>query len=237
MRFHAIVKGISRYATTNTKAMLHATRLFLALAALSTLAACQEDDEVIAPLPPVPSQNLNVDAFSNLAPGNKWVYQRYRVDSADNVVEVLGLDSIFISGDSVVNGDTYSVVHRNVMVPHWTYLWRDSAGYVVTPYHEVVFCADPLDQLIYTEVEGPVGVQLDYTVYSTPESITVPAGTFSTLKMQGEITSIGGFPELADWRRPRSYWAEDIGRVRYYEFFAFNLLGNRYDLVSYDISN
>jgi hypothetical protein len=53
--------------------------------------------------------------------------------------------------------------------------------------------------------------------------------------MQGEITSIGGFPELADWRRPRSYWAEDVGRVRYYEFFAFNPLGNRYDLVRYNI--
>ena len=168
---------------------------------------------------------------------NYWVYQKYRVDSIDNVAQVLGLDSIFITGDSVVNGETYAVVHRNTLSPIWTELWRDSAGYVITADHEVVFCADPLDQLIYTEVEGPVGVQLDYTVYSTPESITVPAGTFSTLKMQAEITSIGGFPEMADWRRPRSYWAEDIGRVRYYEFFAFNPLGNRYDLVRYDVSN
>lgn len=217
--------------------MLPTTRFTLALLALTTLAACQPDEDVVAPLPGPPTQDLEIAAFSNLATGNYWVYQRYRVDSIDNVVEVLGLDSIFISGDSVVNGETYYVVHRTVMVPQWTYLWRDSAGYLVTPEHEVVFCTDPLDQLIYTEVEGPVGVELDYTVYSTPESITVPAGTFSTLKMQAEITSIGGFPEMAEWRRPRSYWAEDVGRVRYYEFFAFNPLGNRYDLVGYDVSN
>ena len=213
------------------------TRITLALLAVTTLAACQTDEDIVAPLPEPPTQNLNIAAFSNLAIGNYWVYQRYRVDSVDNVVDVLSVDSIFISGDSVVNGETYSVVRRNGFAAVQTTLWRDSAGYVITEDHEVLFCADPLDQLIYTEVEGPVGVQLDYTVYSTPESITVAAGTFSTLKMQAEITSIGGFPEMAAWRRPRSYWAEDVGRVRYYEFFAFNPLGNRYDLVRYDVSN
>lgn len=213
------------------------TRITLALVAVTTLAACQPDEDVVAPLPGSPTQDLEVAAFSNLATGNYWVYQGYRVDSADNVVETLSVDSFFVSGDSVVNGQTYWKVHRTVITPNWTYLWRDSAGYLVTEDHEVMFCADPLDELIYTDVQGPVGVQLDYTVYSTPETITVAAGTFSTYKMQGEITSIGGFPELADWRRPRSYWAEDVGRVRYYEFFAFNPLGKRYDLVSYDVSN
>ncbi|MEZ4806277.1 MAG: hypothetical protein R2815_02225 [Flavobacteriales bacterium] len=217
--------------------MLPHTRLFVVLAALSTLAACRQEDEEIAPLPPVPTQSLDVAAFSQLATGNYWVYQKYSVDSADNVVSVLALDSIFIAGDSIVNGETYFVVHRNTLSPIWTELWRDSAGFVITADHEVVFCADPLDQLIYTEVEGPVGVLLDYTVHSTPESITVPAGTYSTYKMQGEITSIGGFPEMADWRRPRSYWAEDVGRVRYYQFYAFNPVGDRYDLLRFDISH
>ncbi len=218
--------------------MLPTTRIALFFLFLSALAACQPDeDEVVAPLPPPAPQNLEVAAFSNLAVGNYWVYQRYRVDSADNVVDVLTVDSIFISGDSVVNGETYFVVRRNGFAAFQTSLWRDSAGFVITDNHEVIFCADPLDQLIYTDVQGPVGVQLEYTVYSTPETITTEAGTFSTYKMQGEITSIGGFPELADWRRPRSYWAEDVGRVRYYEFFAFNPLGNRYDLVRYEVNN
>ncbi|MBK9514252.1 MAG: hypothetical protein IPO05_11660 [Flavobacteriales bacterium] len=103
--------------------------------------------------------------------------------------------------------------------------------------HEVVLCAIP-DQSIYTEVEGPVGVQLDYTVYSTPESITVQAGTFSTLKMQAEITSIGGFPEMADWRRPRSYpMAEDIGRCAITSSSPSTHWETCYDLVRYDVSN
>jgi hypothetical protein len=227
---------MARYATIKPPIM-PTTRIAFVLLASTTLAACQSDDDVVAPIPGPPTQALEIAGFSNLATGNYWVYQGYRVDSADNVIEALSVDSFFVSGDSVVNGQTYWKVHRTVITPNWTYLWRDSAGYLVTEDHEVMFCADPLDELIYTDVQGPVGVQLDYTVYSTPETITVAAGTFSTYKMQGEITSIGGFPELADWRRPRSYWAEDVGRVRYYEFFAFNPLGKRYDLVSYDVSN
>lgn len=213
------------------------TRIALVLLASTTLAACQPDDDVVAPIPGPPTQALEISGFSNLATGNYWVYQGYRVDSADNVVATLAVDSFFVSGDSVVNGETFWKVHRNVIMPATTYLWRDSAGCLVTEDHEVMFCADPLDELIYTDVQGPVGVQLDYTVYSTPETITVAAGTFSTYKMQCEITSIGGFPEQPDWKRLRSYWAEDVGRVRYYEFFSANPLGKRYDLVSYDVGN
>jgi hypothetical protein len=218
--------------------MLRIARNTSFILALSPLAACQPDaDEVVAPLPQPAPQELEIAAFSNLAAGNYWVYQGYRVDSVDNVVATLGVDSFFVSGDSVVNGETYWKVHRTVITPNWTYLWRDSAGYLVTEDHEVMFCVDPMDELIYTDVQGPVGVLLDYTVYSTPETITVPAGTFSTYKMQCEITSIGGFPEQPDWKRLRSYWAEGVGRVRYYEFFSLFPTGKRYDLVRYDVSN
>lgn len=215
--------------------MLPIARYTLFILALSALAACQPDDDVVAPIPGPPTQALEISGFSNLATGNYWVYQKHRVDSLDNVIDVLAVDSFFVSGDSVVNGETYWKVHRNVIMHATTFLWRDSAGCLVTEDHEVMFCADPLDQLVYTEVQGPVGVQLDYTVYSTPETITVAAGTFSTYKMQCEIISIGGFPEQPDWKRLRSYWAEGAGRVRYYEFYYLFPFGYRYDLVSYDV--
>ena len=214
--------------------MLPTTRIALFFLGLSTMAACRPDeDDVAAPQQPPPAP-LEVAAFSNLAVGNYWVYQKYSVDSADNVIQTLSVDSFFVTGDSVVNGVTYWKVYRNVITPFNAILWRDSAGYLITQYHEVLFCADPLDEVIYTVAQGPVGVQLDYTVYAAPETITVPAGTFSTYKMQCEITSIGGFPEIPDWKRLRSYWAEGVGRVRYYEFFALNPTGNRYDLVRYN---
>lgn len=212
------------------------TRIALPFLAFSTMAACRpEKDDVATPQQPPPP--LEVASFSNLAEGNYWVYQKYSVDSADNVVQELSVDSFFVSGDSVVNGETYWKVHRNVIAPVTTFLWRDSAGYLVTDDHEVLFCTEPLDEVIYTVVQGPVGVQLDYSVHSIPEAITVPAGSFTTYKMQCEITSLGGFPEIPDWKRLRSYWAADVGRVRYYEFFALNPTGIRHDLVRYNIGD
>lgn len=212
--------------------IMRSTLFFLSL---STMAACRPEDEDIATPQPMPPPNLEVAAFSNLTVGNYWVYQKYSVDSADNVVQVLNVDSFFVSGDSLVNGETFWKVHRNLIAPTTTYLWRDSASYLINQHHQVLFCTAPLDQVIYTAFQGPVGVRLDYSVHSIPESIIVPAGSFTTYKMQCEITSIGGFPEQPDWKRLRSYWAEGVGRVRYYEFFALNTLGFRYDLVSYDV--
>lgn len=217
--------------------MLPTTRISLVLLSLSTLAACQQDEDVVAPLPEPPTQNLSIAAFSNLQTGNYWVYQRYKVDSTDVILEVYGVDTFFVSGDSVVNGETYAKVYRNGSLPFPWLLWRDSANCVVTADHEILFCSDPLDEVIYTLYQGPVGVILDFTVHSTPEAIPVPAGIFNSYKMQSEITSIGGFPEQPDWKRLRSYWAEDIGRVRYYEFYSLFPFGYRYDLVSYDVSN
>jgi len=216
--------------------MLSTTRIALFLLASSILAACRTDDEEVAPVQPLPPSNLEVAPFSNLETGNYWVYQRYKVDSADNILEVYSVDTFFVSGDSVVNGETYAKVSRDGISPNMGHLWRDSANCVVTADHKILFCSDPFDEVIYTVYQGPVGVILDYSVYSTPESVTVAAGTFSTYKMQCEITSIGGFPEQPDWKRLRSYWAEGVGRVRYYEFYSSAPYGYRYDLVNYYVA-
>ena len=216
--------------------MLPTTRIALFFLGLSTLAACRPDEDDVAAPQLLPPPDLEVVAFSNLETGNFWVYQRYKVDSADNILEVYGVDTLFVSGDSVVNGETYAKVYRDGIPPNMGLLWRDSAGCVVTADHKILFCADPMDEVIYTVFQGPVGVILDYSVYSTPESVTVAAGTFSTYKMQCEITSIGGFPEQPDWKRLRSYWAEGVGRVRYYEFFSASPNGYRYDLVDYYVA-
>jgi hypothetical protein len=83
----AIVAPAARYATTNPTTMPPTTRFTLSLLALTTLAACQPDEDVVAPLPEPPPQNLNVDCVQQPGTvGNYWVYQKYRVDSIDNVV-------------------------------------------------------------------------------------------------------------------------------------------------------
>lgn len=210
-------------------------RVLFILTIMATLAACQRDDEALPPSQP--PQGMDVAAFSELSPGNYWIYQKYKVDSTDQVLETLFVDSIFVTGDTILNGETFAVIRRSMdgAPPGLPYFWRDSADCLITSDHRVLFCADPLDQVIYTLDQGPVGVLLDFSVSSIPESVTVPAGTFSTYCMRSEITSIGGFPEQPDWKQLRSNWAAEIGRIRYYEFYYLFPFGYRYDLIRYHI--
>ncbi|HRH37426.1 MAG TPA: hypothetical protein PK760_03725, partial [Flavobacteriales bacterium] len=151
--------------------------------------------------------------------------------------ETLGLDSVWMTGDSVIDGETYATVYRALLgnpgsIPRF---WRDSLDFLVTATHEKLFWSAPLDQIVYSVYQGPVGVVLDYSVSSAGESVVVPAGTFTTHRISAEITSIGGFPEQPSWKNPRAFWSEGVGRVRYYETYSSASWSYRYDLVRYHL--
>ncbi|MBP6312583.1 MAG: hypothetical protein KA408_09965 [Flavobacteriales bacterium] len=208
--------------------------ILLSLVALVNLTSCKK--EKCEETPPIATPAA-ISTYSNLDAGNYWVYQKYKVDSTGAILETLGMDSIWVAGDSTLTTGTYAALYRSISGNPSGYarFWRDSLTYLVTSEHEVIFCTDPLDEVIYSPNPGPVGVSLDYTVYSTPESIAVPAGTFTCNMMRAEIMSVGGYPEQPDWKRPRSYWAEGVGRVQYFEFYGAMLEGFRYDLVRYNV--
>lgn len=213
--------------------------LFLPVA-MALLVSCAREEDTAPATPEAipPTQLAAIAEYSNLQDGNYWVYQRYKVDSTDAILEVLGVDSFWVNGDSLLDGQTFKKVFRQRVgnPAPGVLLWRDSLNFLVTSRHETLFCSGPLDQVIYTEYEGPVGVILDYTVHSTPVQVAVPAGDFSTYLMRCTITSIGGFPEQPTWKEMRSHWTEDVGRVRYYEFYSLAPYGYRYDLMNYHVN-
>jgi len=211
---------------------------FILLLSMVLLASCNKEEDAPPAPQEVPPPSLGaIGAYSNLQTGNYWVYQRYQVDSNDVIVQTLAVDSMVVMGDSLVNGALYKVMHRYILGGSGTSvrLWRDSLSYLISSTQGTLFCTDPLDEVIYTLYQGPVGVTLDYTVHSTPVPVSVGAGDFSTYRMRSTITSIGGFPQQPDWKALRSHWAEGVGRVRYYEFYSASLLGYRYDLLRYAV--
>lgn len=217
---------------------MRAVPLFICSAVITLLTACKKDAAEVPAPAPAPLNLGAVEQYSNLDSGNYWIYRKYKVDTADAVLDTLAEDSVWVSGDTVLSGVTYAVVRRAPLggvntVPRF---WRDSLDYLITSTHETLFCTNPLDQVIYSDYEGPVGVILDYSVHSTPVNLTVPAGTMDAYMMRAEITSIGGYPQQPAWKRMRSYWAPAVGRARYYEFYgAINTYGYRYDLVRYQV--
>lgn len=218
--------------------MRESSLLVLAVA-LCALSACQKNSaEDTAPQLPTSAPALApISTYSLLDSGNYWVYQHYKVDSTDAILEIMGVDSFWVAGDSVLGGETWTVVRRRTNGgSNSVFLWRDSLDYLINSMHDVLFCSEPLDMVISSVYQGPYGVIIDYTVHSEPVAVTVAAGTFDANMMRAEYTSIGGYPEVPDWKRLRSYWAENVGRVRYYLFYGSTPFGYRYDLTNYQVN-
>jgi hypothetical protein len=230
-----MIAALTRISTgSKTLSMSPDPKYLIIVAAAVALASCKKDEDEPAVAPPMP---MAVDGFMPLAPGNYWVYERHKVDSNDVILESGGTDSTVVAGDTVLNGHLYTVLRRSLNGQPANYYasWRDSANCVVNSQNAILFCSDPLDQVIYTVYQGPVGVIIDYTVHSTPVQVALPAGDFSTYMMRASYTSIGGYPEVPEWKELRSHWADGVGRVRWYEFYGATDFGYRYDLVRYHV--
>jgi hypothetical protein len=78
-------------------------------------------------------------------------------------------------------------------------------------------------------------VIIDYTIPSTMVPVTTPSGSYSTYLVNGVATSYGLIPFVPEWKYPRHYWAQDIGRVKWYEYFSSSPLGFRYELLRYNV--
>jgi hypothetical protein len=76
---------------------------FLALSAM--LVSCSDDD----------TQPVQQDEpFFNLTEGNYWIYKRYGVNDDISVETYMGIDSVRVSGQELIEGNSY------YKLEHWT---------------------------------------------------------------------------------------------------------------------
>ena len=211
----------------------------LALSVITLLASCRKEDDG-NDVPNVPNASLDVASFSLLDSGNYWVYERRQVDSMDvDQGTPVRLDSLYVIGDTLLDGEIFTMICLGVNGQPGNgarYYWRDSADCIVDPYGSIQFITGRFDEVFYTyNVGGPAGVIIDYTIPSTMVPVTTPSGSYSTYLVNGVATSYGFIPFVPEWKYPRHYWAQDIGRVKWYEYFSSSPLGFRYELLRYNV--
>lgn len=222
--------------TTKAPDMFHRVPVALLLITVFTLSSCRKEEDLDC-TPGASSATLDIATFSQLAIGNYWVYERRQVDSLDVPInENVRIDSLFISGDTVLNGLTYAVIREaqnGGLVPMQRF-WRDSADCIVTSDHEILFCSATFNQVVYTHLQSPF-LQTDYSVSSAMVPLAVPAGEFSAFVMRGQVTSFAPYPVLPEWKHPRSYWAYGVGRLKWSVTFMSSPFAFRYELLRYHI--
>ena len=90
-------------------------RTVLLLVLVASVVSCKKDEEegpaspILSTLPD-PNAAFDLSDFSLLTEGNYWVYERRTYDSTGLQLG-LGVDSFFFAGDTVINGNTLSLIH------------------------------------------------------------------------------------------------------------------------------
>lgn len=183
--------------------------LYSSLVLAVCFCSCKKDKD--ATPTPVPSSPTATTNYFPLSVGSYWIYDTYNLDT-NGVETYVSTDSCYISNDTVIGGNTYSVFHASLLFPTSTYYRRDSSGYLVDQVGKIYFSnTNFTDTLRYDSLPGYFSGFGKMISPST--SVSVPAGTFSVYDfMQTTTILTSGYI----WENPRithHYYADGVGIV------------------------
>ncbi len=196
-------------------------------ASVVLLNSCKKDkDESAASVP----SNAAAD-YTPFKTGNYWVYERYQIDSSGNATAKGVFDSTYVTGDTVINGNTYyKWVKPDYYSPALlTYLIRDSLAYLVTHTADILFSSVDFNTIFKS-----------YYVFAIPDTIcnvvfkmeskdvpfTTPAGTFITSDARTAYYMTPAFSFNGSERFRHNRYGANIGVVT--ETFDFFLSSPNY---------
>ncbi|MCF8296973.1 MAG: hypothetical protein K9J13_05440 [Saprospiraceae bacterium] len=194
------------------------------------ISACKKDDEIIVTDPdPVITKNYNPMSI-----GSYWIYDHYEIDTLGNETLLTISDSIRITGDTLINGQSYKV-YMGTKTSQWSvqYMLRDSADYVVGS-DGIIY----LSKSNFTDTLGKGIVSFmtySYKMEQTVAAITVPAGSFNVVNYQGTYYANNPPPTVTYPRFQNNYYADGIGRIADSYFYYSNPKYYERRLVRYHI--
>jgi hypothetical protein len=169
--------------------------LFLLLTCIVATFACKKnkdtdpdhpygDDVILVP---------SVSDYSQMKPGNYWVYQEFEVDSMGNGATPTSFyDSCYVEKDTIIRGNVfhkYIGPSRPYPYPYNIGFLRDSADCIVDKYGIILFSVSnfstPLRTSTFIEpLAGDTVYTSELWMTDKNQSTTVPAGTFVTVNAQ-----------------------------------------------------
>lgn len=192
------------------------TQLFLFAFSFFLLASsCKKDP--VEPVSP-PASATEYPDYSSLAAGNYWVYQRYTLDTSGTYTPTV-VDSCYISGDTVINGNTYFVYHEPyVGGGMMTHFFRDSLQYILD-LHRIIFSSSDFNHIIKSgyQIQSPNNdtvSRYESKMIDVGMVVNEAAGTFTTLTF---ITNFYMYPAYSgggDIRYIYSRYAKNVGIVQ-----------------------
>lgn len=159
---------------------------YLLLGCLLTLMACKKENTN-------PTITKDNDYTFNTEVGSYWVYQNVYIDADGNETIDPDLDTMFIIGDTVINGNTYNVKKGQFMGVSRTEIYRDSLGYIVNHEGDIQYAYNDFVSVL-SELDLQVLVGFSKMEINTSGNIEVPAGSFETIINRTRYTEPNGDP-------------------------------------------
>jgi hypothetical protein len=195
--------------------------LFL-LAFAMLLFSCTKKEASVPATNPIspPAPTYSVSDYSKLNTGNYWVYEIVNVDTLNNITAT-GMDSCYIKGDSVINGNSYAIA-VNMPPALGTQLLRDSSSFLVDRHGNILFTLTDFNTALFTD-SLPNIAKIQYSVPLQQCTVIVPMGTYLCYDDLGTVT----FSPSYKWghiRYANNYYAPKVGLVCATTFYI-NLSG------------
>lgn len=196
---------------------------------------CKKDSPVPVDSEPNVTGEVTTSDYTQLSVGSYWIYARYNVDT--NNVETCSTtrDSVIISGDTIIKGNTYSIRQGGFWGLTTTNYLRDSANYLVNEKGEIFFSSTDFVNILHFWEDSLVA-SISYQMTNPSLPIEVPAGSYSTLDYQGTVLLKPGFTQWGATRYTHVYFSPGVGVVKVSRFAVGNAGSMEWRLVQYHIN-
>ena len=160
-------------------------KLVLFLFVITILYSCNKNENESDPV--VIPQSSDYTIFNA---GSYWVYDWYKIDTLGNETPMNKTDSIYVVGDTIINGNTYRL-NKGTMFGgnQYNFIIRDSNNYIVNQQGNILFSATNFSDTLYSDSLSDL-VFISYLMADKDSIISVPAGTFETYNCQGTVTPL-----------------------------------------------
>jgi hypothetical protein len=152
-----------------------------------------------------------------LTTGSYWIYQTVQ-QNMDSTFITGGLDSIYIAGDSTLNGNTYAVFKGSWPMGGSTRLRRDSSGYIVDQTGKIHFAVNNFTDTLYINPDTSHVYHNSCKMENADSLIEVPAGNFTTYDFADYYYSDPGYPHGSP-RIMHNFYSASVGLVKMSYFF------------------
>ncbi|MBN2347382.1 MAG: hypothetical protein JXJ22_01010 [Bacteroidales bacterium] len=169
--------------------------------------------------------------------GNYWVYETFDCNVSGTNCNLHGTDSVYISRDTVINGNTYYKLEGTRYGLPFTQYLRDSSDYLVDEAGLKYFALNDFTSIIQKdEVIDSLGNLLYSTDFKMVEEslpINTRVGNFEALNYQGIILRQND--NVSTTRNTNRYYVKGIGNVLETAIYEGDLHVLKRELVRYRI--